>query len=492
MSAASAAMADIEPQDVWDAWQKEFAHTGQSITTGSVEAKRKLLVLRDISTEMASETGHMTTQLEQIEMRAVGGGKVEIIFSDEIKLSSTNTVDDGLSSKMDGVVSLGTHRMIASGDPDRISYEIEASSVTMDLKSRIDGEEDLIADIQFTLEDIAGTYATMPLKDGMLPATVDLKVAKYTASVFSDTDEPKGKMQLSGEMADYTITGDFQFPEGSAKGGFGGWMRAGALIDTTYTTGAGRFDFDLDAGPKSGAGTATLASSSVAVVAAKEGITYSGEVLGLDFMAKGAALPIPQVTGSLSRYGFGVTMPVGVSQEPQDFALNLALSDLTLGEDVWGLFDPTKGLPRDPAQLDLALSGKGNWLVDIFDPEAAKGAAQGKQAPGALQSFAIDRLKLAVAGALLTGNGEATFPPEAKGKAGGFPLPDGTLNLSLTGGYGLMGKLTEIGLLPADQAMGAQMMLGLFTKPGTEPDSLTTELKSTSDGALYANGQRFK
>ncbi|MFT6451123.1 MAG: hypothetical protein ACJA06_000604 [Halocynthiibacter sp.] len=491
LGAASTAFADIEPQDVWDVWQEQFAHTGQTLTTGSVEAKRKLLTIRDISTVMESETNRTTMQLEQIEMRALRGGKVEIIFSPQITLSSMNTLDDDNSAQMQGTISLGEHRMIASGDPEQISYEIEASTISIDTNNSIDNGVASVVDMDVTLEGVTGVYETAPIKDGMLPAHFDILIAKYSATAVS-TVKAKDTFKLVGALADYKVFGDIQFPQDSAAGGVGGWLGAGAIMDAKASTGAGSFDFEADAGAKSAQGTFAVASSTVGIVMSDDSIAYSGDVQGISFTAKGPRIPVPEVSGALAQYRFGLSMPVKPSSEPKDFSLDIGLEDFTLGEDVWALFDPSKGLPRDPVQLDLALSGKGNWLVDIFDPEVVKDAGQKRQAPGALQDFAIDRLKLAVAGALLTGSGTATFNPDVKPKGRGFPIPDGTLNLALTGGYGLMGKLTEIGLLPADQAMGAQMMLGLFTKPGTEPDSLTTELKSTSDGALYANGQRFK
>lgn len=491
LGTASAAFADIEPKDVWEAWQKEFAHTGQTISTGSVEEKRKRLTIRDISIVMEDETIRNEARMAQIEMRAVRGGKVEIILSPGITLTAVNAIDDDTSTQMQGTINLGEHRLIASGDPDQISYDIQAEKVTVDIESSVDGSEAVLVNMNLVLEGIAGVTETKPIKDGMLPAHFDFTIDKYS-TVARSAGKAKDQFSLQGALADYKIEGNLQYPEDSAADGVNNWISAGAIVDAKATTGAGNFDFTFDSGSDAAQGTVDIASSLVELAMSPNAVAYNGDVLGLNFTVKGASIPVPQVSGALERYAFGMNLPVKASDEPQDFGLNMTLEGLTLGEDVWALFDPSKGLPRDPVQLDLALSGKGNWLVDIFDPEAVKEADLGKKAPGVLHEFAIERLKLAAVGALLTGDGTATFDADAKGKMGAFPIPDGTLNLALTGGNGLMTKLTEIGLLPAEQAMGAQMMLGLFTKPGAEPDSLTTELKSTSDGALFANGQRVK
>jgi len=52
----------------------------------------------------------------------------------------------------------------------------------------------------------------------------------------------------------------------------------------------------------------------------------------------------------------------------------------------------------------------------------------------------------------------------------------------------LIDNLIAMGLLPEDQAMGARMMLGIFTRPGTGPDEVTSVIEF-KDGGLFANGQ---
>jgi hypothetical protein len=106
--------------------------------------------------------------------------------------------------------------------------------------------------------------------------------------------------------------------------------------------------------------------------------------------------------------------------------------------------------------------------------------------PGKLKSLKVNQLQLTVAGADLTGTGALTFD-----NSGPVPKPIGTVDLKLTGGNGLMDKLTEMGLLPQDQAAGFKMMLGMFAKPAGD-DVMTSEIEFKDDGSILANGQRIQ
>ena len=59
-------------------------------------------------------------------------------------------------------------------------------------------------------------------------------------------------------------------------------------------------------------------------------------------------------------------------------------------------------------------------------------------------------------------------------------------------GNGLIDKVTKMGLVPQDQAMGARMMLGMFAKPGEGTDTMTSKIEFNADGSIMANGQRIQ
>jgi hypothetical protein len=108
--------------------------------------------------------------------------------------------------------------------------------------------------------------------------------------------------------------------------------------------------------------------------------------------------------------------------------------------------------------------------------------------PAQLEALTVNELRLAVAGALLTGGGAFTFDNADTTTFDGMPAPDGTINLSLKGGNALLDTLVSMGLVPQDQAMMARMMTGMIARPGAEADELVSEITVRPDGTILANG----
>ena len=108
-------------------------------------------------------------------------------------------------------------------------------------------------------------------------------------------------------------------------------------------------------------------------------------------------------------------------------------------------------------------------------------------APGQVISATLNELRLNIAGAELTGDGDFTFNNDFA-----IPVPSGVVNMMLVGGNGLLDTLVGMGLIPEDQAMGARMMMGLFARPGDGDDTLVSTIEVKEDGSVLANGQRIR
>jgi hypothetical protein len=221
------------------------------------------------------------------------------------------------------------------------------------------------------------------------------------------------------------------------------------------------------------------------VAIGESGLDYGYTGRGFTLAASGDQIPFPDASLSAEEIGSRLAMPVTVSEEPGDVALALRLVGFSLSDQLWSMLDPGAVLPRDPASLVVDVTGKANWLVDVFDPALANTPMDAP--PGELHALTVREILLRIAGAELTGSGDFTMNNDAP-----MPMPAGTLNLRLVGGNGLIDKLVQMGLVPEDQAMGARMMLGLFARPGDGEDTLVSEITLQEDGAILANGQRIR
>ena len=138
------------------------------------------------------------------------------------------------------------------------------------------------------------------------------------------------------------------------------------------------------------------------------------------------------------------------------------------------------------------MTGKAKLLFDLLDPAQMEAVDRGEAMPGELNAVTLNALTVRAAGAELTGEGAFTFDNSDLETFDGMPAPEGSVDLALSGGNGLLDKLVNMGLLPEEQAMGARMMMGLFAVPGAGEDSLTSKIEVKSDGQILANGQRLK
>ena len=221
-----------------------------------------------------------------------------------------------------------------------------------------------------------------------------------------------------------------------------------------------------------------------------ESLAYDVSGTGVDMNVQTSDLPFP-LSMTMAEMAFKLEMPVARSEEEQPFSFLLKLADFAVPEELWGLVDPGRALPRDPATVLLDVSGRAKLSADLFDPMIAEGLA-GDQPPGELHALTINELLVSAAGAKLSGLGEFTFDNTDLESFDGMPAPSGLARLQLVGANGLIDKLIGMGLMSEEDAMGARMMMGMLTVPGDAPDTLNSEITVTEEGHVLANGQRLK
>ncbi|MEM1429430.1 MAG: DUF2125 domain-containing protein, partial [Pseudomonadota bacterium] len=129
--------------------------------------------------------------------------------------------------------------------------------------------------------------------------------------------------------------------------------------------------------------------------------------------------------------------------------------------------------------------GQARVLTNLFSTDFE----ESDEMPAEFEQVDINELRLSVAGAELTGEGSVALDNETPGPFGpDSPAPDGTINLTLTGGQALLDTLVNMGLLSQDDAMMARMMTGMLARPGDGPDTLVSEITLQPDGTILANG----
>jgi len=308
-----------------------------------------------------------------------------------------------------------------------------------------------------------------------------------------DVNAPEngGRLVLGGKVAQATFDGQTQIPQSFDANDMAANLLAGFRFDSRFKYQTGSSSYRFEEGSTVIEGTQGSDSGQLTGAIGPDGLRYGGEGRNFEIAMSGTDLPFP-VTLDMARFGFEVAMPVAKSDDAQDFAVKLDLTDFTMSDMIWALFDPGQKLPRDPATIALDLSGKGRLFYDLLDPATAKKLEVEGTPPGQLETLDLNNFMLSVAGAKLTGEGAFVFDQNDLTSFEGMAAPEGAIDLKLLGGNTLLDKLIAMGLLPQQQATGFRMMMGLFAVPGEGEDTLSSRIEFTQDGQVLANGQRLK
>lgn len=235
--------------------------------------------------------------------------------------------------------------------------------------------------------------------------------------------------------------------------------------------------------------TQSVEFSTQNLIISAEGFTVVGSADNVVFgMVDEFLVPFPiEITMENAFGGFG--FPLLASADPQALFFDMALTNLTVPDALWSMADPGNVLPRDPVSFDLGLDATVINRVDVLDIMAWEGVVNQidrGDIPVDIVSLVIDPLSASAIGATLTGQGSFEFDNSDRTTIPGFPRPDGQASAQMTGLYGVLDKLSQIGILPMEAGMGARAAIGMFAE-ATGEDQLSTTL-SISNGMMTVNG----
>ena len=486
---STSAQAQVTPEQVWQNWKNLGMSSGQSITAATENRSGDTLTVSGVSVSSLFEGGSVTATIDTVAFRDAGNGTVEVTMSPEYPVAIDAKGDDAKEAKINLLVKQPGLKLTAAGSATETRYDFTAPSVGMSvINMTVDGKPfDLKLDgglIGLVGNYIVGTGAK---------TTVDSSLKADSGSISMAVNDPDpangGTMKLTGSVANLAGTSSSALVDSETMNDMAKALAAGFSTDGAMTYGASSFSFDFaDATTKETVmASGELGGGSLNIALDANRMQYGGGAKAVSLRASGSEIPFPELSMAYADSAFNFLIPVSKSDTPQDFAILTSITDLTMSNDIWGIFDPTGELPRDPATLVIDTKGKANWKMDIFSPEAANM----ENVPGELHALDVTDLTLRAVGAAITGAGAFTFDNTDLTTFDGVPAPTGSIDLKIVGANGLLDRLIKMGLLPEDQAMGARMMLGLFARPGEGEDTLTSKLEFKDKG-FFANGQRLQ
>ena len=485
---APAAWAEITAEDVWSDWQsyiKSFGYTVQ----GQEQRAGDQLVISGVTMEMqADNSAGASISMDQVIMTERSDGTVSIDLPAIMPMTFASPDAQGVTTRVSMDYRQTGLQIVASGDVDALLYTYAAAAITLETTGfEVNGEvlPPEQTTIEVTFQDLSGTSTST--RGEVYTYTQNLDVASLRYALNAIDPATMNRSAVSGQTQDLSFSGRTELPFAAGEPGDMNAMLAYGLMGEgafSYAANAATVEIATPAGTSDAA--VLSGPGSLAVSMAENGLIYDIRQNDTQMEISGSQIPLP-LNFSIVQSAFNLLLPVRKSDVPEDFALAVSLNGFAMSDALWGLFDPAAQLPRDPATIVLDLAGKAKLLFDFLDPSDAVNLAPGT-APAEIETVDIKQLQVTAVGAELKGSGAFAFDNSQAGP----PKPQGSVDLTLTGGNALIDRLVTAGLLPEQQAMGARMMMGLLAVPGQNPDTLNSKIEINAEGHILANGQRIQ
>ena len=490
--ATQGAFADLSTNDVWSDWQSYMGSMGYSIsgdqaTSGNVTTISNMTMKMDLP----EEEGTFDMVVPEMTLTENGDGTVSIDFPESFPMTVSGKAEDETFS-VDILYAQTGLKMLVSGSPDDMTYDYSASKLGLTLDNiTVDGEpmpDDALA-LGLEMINLAGA-SSMKIGEGR---TVDQSFTATNMTYDLKFDEPDTgeKARINGNLDQLDFQGKNVIPEGFSLANVQDAYAAGFSFEGTFTYGSGQTNIE---GTSEGEAFSMASSSEGgrfgASIDAKR-LAYDVEQTNAKLEVTTADLPFP-IEIAMAKAGLKLEAPIQASEEVKPFGFAMNLTDFTMSDILWSMFDPAGTLPRDPATIALDTTGTAKVLLNVLDPAVAEALDGSDTVPAELHSLKINELLVSLVGAQLTGTGDFTFDNSNTDEFGGVPAPAGTANLQLAGANALIDKLIGMGLMSENDAMGARMMMGMMAVPGDQPDTLNSTIEFKENGQILANGQRIK
>ena len=377
-------------------------------------------------------------------------------------------------------------------EDDQIRSEYEWGSLRLDLLKINDDVKEIGKDqlqLSVTLDDISGSTAVRQSNISASNGSTNILAASIDLNLAPDGEDFRASWQAS--LNDLVLSSMFQTHDGVSLQDFEKAIRFGMISAMSYSHGRGQTEFRYFGEDGDVVISSSSVGGSISADLSKLGINFLSQMSGWDVSVMGSLVPIP-FDASLGALAYGISLPMIASEEEQRLGLRFELEDVSLSDNVWDMFDPLNVFNRDKVSVKFDVSGLMRLLTDYtsFDVENADDIGA-LRAAAEMRSVKIKSLMLSAFGASAQVEGEFSFDSSDYYTFDGIPRPEGSLRLKMKGVNSLLDKLSNSGLIGADEVMGARMVMGMFTVP-VGRDEVEAELWIDENGGVYANGQKIQ
>ena len=488
---ATPSFADITPDDVWGSWQSYLSGFDLDIKATEERSGDDIFITDlTVSFEIPEEDGTITLIFPDMDFVSRGDGTVELKYGADMQFTALLEGDGGPDTKASIDVAHTGLSTIASGDPDDITYTYSAASLTYSVgEVLVEGEplEAIGAQIEGDVTVTGMTGLVNIATQGLTSIEQDVRYNNLSYDIRFVAPEDEGSFVTAATIEDLRMQSAFSISENIDVEDPASIFNDELNIAIEMTQGASETSMSGNDGNGPFSSQSSSSSGAFGLVFNSDVFEASMSSFDASFNVFGEEIPLP-ISAEIGEASLAFSLPLAESAEPQAFFMDFAFVDLMVPDLLWNIFDPGAALDRGPATVSLGLEGTTKLMMGAFNPEFF----ENDDVPGTLESLTLTDLEVSFAGAELTGAGDFTFDNTDMDSFDGFPRPEGAADFRLLGGNQLLDNLISMGLVSEGDAMGARMMMGLFTVAGPGEDELNSRLEVNGEGHVLANGQRLR
>lgn len=505
------AFADVTADDVWVSIQKTLEDGGYTVSVADTARNGATLMLA--GTMVSSMEGALVMNLGDIRLRETGDGRVQVSYPDVMRgsidseqLQNANTVEETMpgqarpTTKAEIEFRQKGMTMIASGDPELVTYEYDIPDATINISGTSSADAAASSDTfkaSIDLKDISGANRVVEGPEGTVLGAV-FQAGEISGQVDGTSPEARGdtNIQFRGSIAD--IAGQYVMNanqdvlrnlDGSEE----------ALVEVLSTMqfeesisyGKGTLFIEVEGpDPRSSIEVqASIGGGTGAIKMTPEGMAYKTRAHDMIATANKLPIPVPPVSISYDAVSSTIVVPfppeVLAGHETGDANISIGIENMSFSDGIWMMIDPMGAFDHEPLSVDVNLGAGITWtasLADIFTQTSL---------PLEVTSASVKSFFLKGLGAEIEAAGGVAFTAKPDFMLGGMPGPVGTIDVKMSGINALLGDIKTSGMVAEQELQMVQMMLGIFTT-AIGDDQLTSQVEFTRDGGALVNGNPVK
>lgn len=386
LASATPVLADVTPAEVWQSWTEYYKVSGYTVAEGARQETGDSLVLSDVVLTMDGQDSDVSLTIPQITLTGTGDGRVRTTTSDQSTARFVvKDAEDGDVNVTATLAHPGTE-VISSGTAGDLTSETRMPNLTVTLDEVVTADE--------THSDLATlTVADLGIREHVVqgdPLKADFDVTSGRSELalnVAGKDDDGADYKVNGNIALNSLksTGSGTFPANARMDeNMAAALRAGMAFTANLQAGPLTASFDLagtgeDGAPMTAAVKGDGQGFSADIGLSQAGLNYQVDSDRMTAEVTSSDMPFP-VTYGMDSNSVLLQLPVSASDEPQPFKFTYSIAGLTLGDAIWDQFDQAKVLPRDPANLDIDVTGNLRVKQDVLDPEVMKAAEAAAEA----------------------------------------------------------------------------------------------------------------